>query len=240
VPSGVVDIGWFGNMQRSLCRILSLSERPAAANVTGFYFGLFAGTRAPTGPTMLDYWERSAGQLPRIDRYPIVLLEAFAAADHGSVVGYERSGNRLRPRLVQARNEAAEGWGLPSLHSSTQRFAEVFSGICARNQVPIRDFQLIIAQGFHRFCFHPTRREAEVWGSFPLTDRQIDVIQGQVVPRWNTAQTVAALLDFRRRPTGWWPEGTLASGGSPFLALFLLLRRLRWWLNDHGFHGFHR
>jgi len=38
---------------------------------------------------------------------------------------------------------------------------------------------------------------------------------------------LAALLDYRKRPDGWWMEGTLAARPSLFLWLFVRLREVR-------------
>ena len=57
-PSALVDMGWNGNLQRSLGRALQLAGQTQAARLTGLYFGLYHTAIVPEGHTMLDYWSQ--------------------------------------------------------------------------------------------------------------------------------------------------------------------------------------
>ena len=234
IPTGFVDIGWAGTVQRNTSRILSLGGHDAAARLAGLYFGLWPGTRESASNFMLDYWHRPVGRLPRLERLHITLLEAFSAGEHGSVTGYESTDGRVRPVLTEPDNASVLNWGLPLLHSSIVRFAEEFAAHCPRHELPSLDFQAVTTHGLLRFMFHPTASEAAVWGRFPLTDRLIDTVRGEMVTRWNTKELLAALADYRKRPSSWWAEGSLAVRPHPALRAFLLLRRLKWRLADCG------
>lgn len=227
VPFGLVDIGWGGNLQRSLGRSLSLAGHPEAARLTGFYFGLRPRTPVPEGQVMLDYSSQLAGPRPGWTPQSVSMFEMFAAADHGSVTGYAMRGEGVVPTLAEAENSAALAWGLRSLQSGICAFARGFLGIAGEARPPLAELQSVTQRIFELFYHRPERAEAEVWGAFPLKGQAIENIRGQVVPKWGTGQMLAALLDYRKRPDGWWMEGTLAARPSLGLWLFLKLRAAR-------------
>ncbi len=227
VSFGLVDIGWGGNLQRSLGRSLVLAGHPEAARLSGFYFGLRPHTLVPEGQVMLDYSSQLAGPRPGWTPQSVSMFEMFAAADHGSVTGYAMRGEDVVPTLAEEENSAALEWGLRSLQSAIASFARGFLRIAGEVRPPPAELQSVTQRIFELFYHRPERAEAEVWGAFPLKGQAIENIRGQVVPNWGAGRMLAALLDYRRRPDGWWMEGTLAARPSLFLWLFVRLREAR-------------
>jgi FMN phosphatase YigB (HAD superfamily) len=225
-PFALVDLGWAGNLQRSLSTSLSLAGYADAARLTGLYFGLRPGTIIPAGQVMLEYSgclaRRSTGWMLQSG----TMLEAFTSADHGSVSGYESRDGKVFPTLAEPENSAVLDWGLRSLQSAIDAFARNFLAASGGSR-PLPEAMRAVTHGlFERFYRQPQPKEAAVWGAFPLRGQAIENIRGQLVPHWSTRQVIQAILDYRRRPHGWWMEGTLAE--RPSLALWLFLK-LRGW-----------
>jgi predicted HAD superfamily hydrolase len=226
-PFALVDMGWNGNLQRCLGRSLWLAGHPDKARLTGFYFGLRRAASVPEGHTMLDYWSQLEEAGHDLESQNISMFEMVTAADHGSTTHYEAAGTVVVPRLAAPRNSEALAWGLAELQSAILAFGARFLDFAGQTRPALAEFQRVTRRLFELFYFQPAREEAEVWGQFPLRGQPIENIRGRVVPDWGAGQTLAALLDYRKRPSGWWPEGTLAAKPSLFLWLFLKLRRLR-------------
>ncbi len=227
VRFALVDMGWNGNLQRCLGRAIGLGGHPDKAGLTGFYFGLTRAASVPEGHTMLDYWRQLPEAGHELGFQNISMFEMITAADHGSTTGYEAEGEGVRPLLAMPRNTAVLAWGLAELQTSILAFGARFVALAEKVRPSTADLQYVTRRLFELFYFRAVREEAEVWGRFPLTGQAIENIRGSVVPDLSTAQMVAALLDYRKRPDGWWPEGTLAVKPSFFLWLFLKLRRAR-------------
>ena len=226
-PFALVDMGWNGNLQRCLGRSLQLAGQADTACLTGFYFGLYGTASVPEGQAMLDYWSQLKEAGHGLESQNISLFEMITAADHGSTTGYEAAGEVVRPRLAEPRNAEVLAWGLAELQSSALAFSARYLDLAGQTSSSPADFQPVTRRLYELFQFQPARGEAEVWGRFPLQGQPIENIRGRVVPDWNVVQLVAALLDYRKRPDGWWMEGTLAAKPSVFLWLFLKLRRWR-------------
>ena len=140
-PWAMVDIGWHGNLQRSLGRVLALGG--SARAVTGFYFGLVPGAAVPAGDTAIGYWNQVPARGHGVRRLNHALWEIFLSADHGSVLGYREAGGRFVAELREARNERALGWGLATLQAAVLKFVEVLeeaeragSGLRAGSNAP--------------------------------------------------------------------------------------------------------
>lgn len=226
-PFALVDMGWNGNLQRCLGRSLRLAGHPDKARLTGFYFGLRREATVPEGHTMLDYWSQLDEPGHDLESQNISMFEMITAADHGSTTHYEAAGAAVVPRLTAPQNSEVLAWGLAELQSSVLAFGARFFDLAGQTRPLPADFQQVTRRLYERFYFQPAREEAEVWGRFPLRGQPIENMHGRVVPDWGTAQMLAALVDYRKRPSGWWAEGTLAAKPSLLLGLFLKLRRLR-------------
>ena len=229
VPFALVDMGWNGNLQRCLGQSLLLAGQADKARLTGFYFGLYRTASVPEGHTMLDYWSQLKEAGHELESQNISMFEMLTAADHGSTTGYEVAGKVIQPRLTAPQNSEVLAWGLAEFQSSIQAFGARFLDLASQSRPALAEFHYVTRRLFELFYFQPTREEAEVWGRFPLRGQPIENIRGRVVPDWGAAQMLAALRDYRKRPDGWWMEGTLAAKPSVFLWLFLKLRGLRAW-----------
>ena len=118
----------------------------------------------------VDVWffdaERNLGVRP----FPgfTALLETIGAADHGSVVGYERAADGgVRPVLAEGHSDRMRAWGLPTVHASIRTFTEklLLDPVALEEAFDVREAVLKVLRLFWR---QPSRPEALAWGSFPL------------------------------------------------------------------------
>ncbi len=230
VPFALVDMGWNGNLQRSLGRTLQIAGHTNTARLTGLYFGLYHTAIVPEGHTMLDYWSQLQEQGHVLEAQNTAMFEMMTAADHGSTTRYEDCGKAVVPRLAAPSNAEALAWGLAELHAAILAFGVRFLDVAGQTRPALDEFQYVTRRVFELFYFQPAREEAEVWGRFPLQGQPIENMRGRVVPDWGAGEMLAALLDYRKRPDGWWMEGTQVVKPSLWLWLFLNLRRWHAWL----------
>lgn len=228
VPFAVVDVGWRGNLLRSLSRVVALAGRPTPHPLTGLYFGLASDVSSTaTDVTLLGYWNKHAPEDQPIEQENVVLLELFASATHGSVIGYAENGSRMVPVLDRPHHDAALQWGLTALQQGALEFARRFAAEVRLEAVATGDFHRTVWKAYREFYDRPTAEEARVWCRLPFSDQQIETKWEILAPEWNRRELLAALLDHRLRPAGWWPEAALARQPSWLLAAFLALRKAR-------------
>lgn len=166
VPWGMVDIGWRGNMQRSLEALLLLAGRPTS--VRGFYFGLIEP--APTG--FFSFWEETYGG--GFPRERARLMEIFTAGTEGSTIGYAQDAEKFHPVLNRPRNTEAIEWGLEAFQRNVVEFVDMASEFLERKAIPPRDLGRITAEMFLAFCESPSRDEAWSLGRFPHAADQLE------------------------------------------------------------------
>lgn len=226
LPWAMVDIGWFGRLQRSLAAVLSLCGHPRAGQLTGFYFGLKGEERFSPEQRLFAYWNQWP-DLAEVLHWPTAaLFEMFTAADHGSVTGYAESGGRMVPVLQEPANVEAVRWGLPLLQESVLAFVSRGLDGADRGLGSAVEYLRVTGDLFLHFYGRPTREEAAAWGSFRMSDEQVEEHFRQMIPEWNGRQILAAVFDPGRR-WYWWPEGHAALNPNLALRFFVWLKRAK-------------
>ncbi|MFA6544038.1 MAG: hypothetical protein WCS99_06410 [Limisphaerales bacterium] len=219
-PWAMVDIGWHGNLQRSLARLLALGGAPQP--VTGFYFGLVPGASVPAGDTAAGYWNQLPARGHGVRRMNHALWEIFLSADHGAVLGYREESERFVPELREARNERALGWGLATLQAAVLKFTKCWLEAAPRPPCAPVDWLAIAREVYMEFYRRPTRAEAVVWGGIPFSDGQVEQDFHCLTPPLDGPPWRGICQ--RHRPLYWWAEGALAQQACWPLRLYLALR----------------
>jgi len=98
---GLVDIGWHGSLQESICRLLSIFQHNATVN--GFYLGTFAAARARVNAGAKQHAYVCEMGEPRehlaIIQASVEVFEWIFCAPHGSVIGFQRTDKGIEPIL---------------------------------------------------------------------------------------------------------------------------------------------
>jgi hypothetical protein len=227
-PWAMVDIGWHGNLQRSLARVLAAGG--ASRPLTGFYFGLVPGAAALPDDTMLGYWNQLPARGHGVRRLNHALWEIFLSADHGAVLGYCEEAGRFGPELREARNERALAWGVATLQAAVLKFAECWLEVAPRPSGATADWLAVAREVYLEFYRRPTRDEVAVWGRIPFSDGQVEQEFHCLTPPLGGPAWRGILP--RCRPLYWWAEGALAQQACWPLRLYLALRDAKRRLTD--------
>jgi hypothetical protein len=227
-PWAMVDIGWHGNLQRSLSRLLAAGG--AAQPLTGFYFGLVPNAAGPAGDTLLGYWNQLPARGHGVRRLNHALWEIFLSADHGAVLGYRAEAGRIVPELCEVRNERALAWGLGTLQAAVLQFTECWLEVATQPPCAPVDWLAVARAVYLEFFQRPAREEAAVWGAVPFSVGQVEREFHTLTPA--LAGPLWQAIPPGRRPLYWWPEGALAQQACWPLRLFLALRDAKRLLTD--------
>lgn len=212
-PIGIVDIGWKGRLQRSLCRAAETLEPDFANRLHGFYIDL---DRRPADAGSLATFSA----LCPTDRFSWAsrgpLFEIFCAAHHGTVKRYRRAGGTVVPVLASESNPEAEEWGLTVQQDAVVAFArEAVHGLGLARLDPllhVEPMAYAALEVVRTFVGRPSRAEAEAFGQFTHSyDEQ-----------HSTVEQMAGRVDFRPhallkrlgpayrwRRISHWPEGSV-------------------------------
>lgn len=160
----LVDVGWHGNMQRSLEKILRLEGHDQ--KTLGFYFGLL-GDHAD-GRARLAFWNELTGRSYSSKR--VTLIEIFTAGTEGPTLGYKCDGKWI-PELG-CPNAAGKEWGTHWLQDRVCRFTRLFAQSVRRGEIDTVAMENLCIELFREICQRPTRAEALTFGSFPHSTDQ--------------------------------------------------------------------
>ena len=203
----LVDIGWRGTLQRGLGRILAESGFDPPV---GFYFGLRDSPSSPNQGTMHAFYVD--GRDRRVGRFPddiIPMMEVFCRADHGLVMGFQRSDDgHVVPRCHDDSVEHLLSWGVEHVNRAILSVADSLTGMTL--EMAEHDGGRLISTLLKAFWSHPSPDEAEIWGSFPYTTDQTASYRLPLARRPTHREMLGSLIKRRRfRPHGnAWVAGT--------------------------------
>ncbi|CAD6553239.1 hypothetical protein LMG28727_05508 [Paraburkholderia kirstenboschensis] len=232
---GVVDIGWRGNLQRSLAKVACSRDASFTRRLSGFYFGLYY--RPENCGSLDDYLSESVAEPIR----PFVrgpLFEALCAADHGTTTGYRRAGDgSVFPELLTQDNPQALAWGLKIQHDVINAYIDDVLVVLTTAGIDILDCLDGLAQGAaivtKLVIGSPSRSEASALGSFPHASDQLHSVFGEVAPplSLNAREWISRRGAGNGEPLiSEWPEGSVVRAAPPLGATMMLhsLNVARW------------
>ena len=227
---GMVDIGWAGNLQKSLARLLGRAEGVREKRFWSFYFGLTAPSAEAVEFPRMSYWNELEAGGADIAGLNQAMFEIFTAADHGTVTGYKFFGSQIEPILAERINQPAVDWGLEAFQGGIEECASRLVEALGQERLDSVEYRDFAKNLFTSFYASPLKEEADLLGSFPFSDQQVESRFDRMTPEWGGWDTVAGLVDYRRRPIGWWPEGMFARRFSVSIGSYLALRNAwrRW------------
>jgi FMN phosphatase YigB (HAD superfamily) len=173
---GLVDVGWFGKLQDALRRLLATEGK---GPTRGFYFGL-RNTPLPHGPDQREaYFFDARFRVGFTQILPgnclTFLLEAFCAADHGTVVGFKEEDGKVHPIIQEERNTPLLDWGLLLMRRTVNAFVENLFLDASLINIEA-DVRPAIGEVLKAFWLQPAFLEAMAFADFPL-EFGLDVYQ---------------------------------------------------------------
>jgi hypothetical protein len=203
---GLVDLGWGGNLQSHLDRILAPSAVPV-----GFYFHL-------TRKNHLTSAGRALGWLSRFPfrgwdaRAAFAALEMFCSAAHGMTTGYTSTAAGWQPVLADQPTGGPEERLAKTQHRAVQACVSEWIQLQVSElpQEELKTLQEVIMKNFKQFILRPSPVEAAQYGPTEFTSRQ----EGGVSDVYGPALTIEeAWKSFFRgfsRREACWPAGMIA------------------------------
>lgn len=169
----LVDIGWGGNSQNFMGKILKLHGAPLPK---GFYFALKSKEQGETHGIKEGYLvDRiiNVGYANLLNNIQS-LMESFCTADHGSVEDYELNEDKVYPILSTKRNDRVVEWELNIIQDTVCKFTE---GLFIEEHYidPFVHLRPLVAKIIETFARNPTKEEAIVWGSFQLEENAFEI-----------------------------------------------------------------
>ncbi len=216
--AGIVDVGWRGRTTRALAGALARAEMSAPGRF--FFFGLGDDAHRVVGDGLVSrldayYYDQAAGH-GFVDHPPnlTACIEMFCAADHGTVTGYDRTGDGVEATQAEPPTAVLE-WGLPLVRASIAAFAdalELDEELVDREA----DVRAALRDVLELFWEQPTPDEVMAWGAFPADVDQAHSRTVRIAQPVRLAEVVRAARAGRLqlRPTFSWPAGTAEASGA--------------------------
>lgn len=152
---GIIDVGWHGSIQNGLQRIIDFEQLPIT--LSGYYLGTWAPAARLTrdGQRLRGYvcQDGVPAHTEMLCRLGTEVLEFLHLASHGSVIGFERRADGIKPVLGPNDSDAAKIEAAAELHEGALQFM---------------DDVLEVSRDFPALTFSPT------WAFAPIA-RVIDV-----------------------------------------------------------------
>lgn len=225
-PFGIVDIGWNGRLQRSLGRILHAGGCYPSGGTDGFYFCLSRRTR--TFPIdRLDAFFCDGELLSHRKRdklCPPVLIELFAAADHGGVKGYMHDGSRYVPEFRGLVQEGRNEWPVLIQQGGAVEFVRQLTSVLGQGEYRANECEFVAEAALSSFVECPSLDEAKVYGGQHSEEDQGGGGALELAPPLHLRDALRYLLTGELVHHCVWIEGSRRRGNS--LVHVVLSRRI--------------
>ena len=174
VPYALVDSGWIGTMQESLCHLLESAGYRGRAE--GYYFGLYSLPAAADRTGFHGFYFEPERGIRRKAHFSNCLFECVFTAPHGMTLGYENRDGRWKPRLapVSSDQEKRVRRQLWFLGLYAEAAAGAYGDSLRREAGRLRLESLLTA-----FMSKPSLEESACYGSFSFSD---DVTEDRMQP----------------------------------------------------------
>jgi predicted HAD superfamily hydrolase len=223
----LVDMGWLGNLQESLKKILS-SEEVYNDVISGFYFGLFKNTSRLKNDKIAYFFSPTFRQEYLIWGGAFVnILEIFTSADHGMTLEYKLDGNSQSiPRLKSHNHNFVKDGSLQLLRSGIYDFVERLS-LTVLNDFDSDAYRLVTLDIIKSFYSHPSLAQARVLGDYLFSSDQSETVLHKFAPSLTFVDACRYLLYFKSRKrykiTFWIHGSRVRSNFSVRFFLFFML-----------------
>lgn len=223
---GVVDIGWRGMLQRSLCQMLEGAKMYPEEGMATFYVALMNECQSFDKESRYAYFDKS--EFKEISNFH--LFEIFSSADHGTCLGYEENaGNGVAPVLKETRNTSMIEWGIDLQQEGITSFVSSFISELSKEGKPaIPEMKDAVMNILRTFSRKPSREEAEAYGSVEFCDDQEERSVFRTAARISGSDALRyPFAHDTSRKYGLWPEGTFRISFGAMFPFYALLLRLR-------------
>ncbi|WP_370821912.1 HAD-IA family hydrolase [Acidaminococcus massiliensis] len=173
----IVDIGWFGNMQRALNKVIDKAKIPA--KVQGFYLGLNPFEKVLGDDAAHGFlFDRDYNvNLFRKERMFNSLFEILFTANHGTTLGYKEQDSKITPVLDCWEYEKVELQSDYKKIDATQKGAlEFIKDITSAISFDLINTPQISFMNWICLGFYPDQKCANRFGALHMLDDEISCI----------------------------------------------------------------
>jgi hypothetical protein len=213
--STIVDIGWSGRLQRSLCKTAQTIYPKFNDHLSGLYFGLQSRPASEDAGDVAAFTDSPEARDLKAETRP-TMFEMFCAASHGTVTGYRAETEGVVPVLKTPGNPEAEAWGLDIQQEAVVEFTQnatralALAGIDNTERVSQMTFP--ISRAVRSFLRSPTKEESIVFGDFAHAESSLHTEFARVAP--DIKINVQECLKWMRNRNGdplisFWPEASI-------------------------------
>jgi hypothetical protein len=230
-PCALVDAGWGGRTAPAFDHLLRQVDAPPVEHLLMGIRGS-ADDLARRGSSRLFPWLFDEQLHPAsVSRLPSshTLIEMLCAGTVGRTLVYDMIGGRSEPVLAAPSNEPVVEWGLPAVHQTAVRVAELVAPHLSEESSRV-DTSDAVMSVLRAFWVHPTKAEAEAWGSFPW-EEEIWPPYAPLAQRLTTLGIIKRLLrgDRQIRRVNSWRAGSAIASSQPWQTLL----KVRGWQLDN-------
>ncbi len=224
----MVDIGWGGNLQNSLSRILSTINGTSKRSVRGYYWGLRTKTPYHPHDKQTAFAEELTDRWKAILFYHTGLYEMFASADHGSTIGYDKSADAWVPVLRGTDSSEASNWGVQYVHEAAVAFSRHFLRHW-KWELPLNHYTALVMPVLEQFFHDPDVREVACFEAKDMYECQTEAARLSLAPGGARGRAIAFNWLIGRPLTlhGVWLHGVIAKQPFYVKALFKIFVPLR-------------
>jgi FMN phosphatase YigB (HAD superfamily) len=176
--TGMVEIGWAGRTRTSFERIIGGEQ---SKNLHWFYFGLLPNLRLHDPERISTFLHGPDLTYKSINGLPII-IESFCFAPHGSVVGFERRGEKIVALFNNVGEEELDKWGRSKYFVILDRFCDLLP-LDMMQSIKFYNLRNPAYNLLKSFVESPSRQDAEVWGSIPFIHDQFGKTSTILAPK---------------------------------------------------------
>lgn len=180
----IVDLGWHGNLQRSLRKILDI-EKYANFTIHGFYYKLIEDHTYPKDKTY-PYEQKF------LYNATVPILEIFAYATHNSATSLRDEHNYIVPILSNGNTDILNTWGIEYWHKSIEKFSLLMSSHDLK-YLNTKKLSLISIDTFNSFYISPKKKFLELLSIFPYEYDQSGKSKEYIVQKLNFSHLLTLL-----------------------------------------------
>ena len=199
---GLVDIGWRGNQQLTLNKILSMQRSGPSKGITGFYLGLTESVHKIEGDTLLAFLFDLSTRTQRINLRINHLFEAFASGLDGRVINYRRDNGKFYPVMADV-NQKLIHWGVGTQREGILKFTKELIKHCQPEMIAKENCIFGIDRVLNRFINSPSLTEAQVYGQFPMDGEMTESNIQEIAPVISRSQFWRSCFDLKNFRSYW-------------------------------------
>jgi hypothetical protein len=218
----IVDLGWHGNLQKSLRKILDIAYKNNSYQIYGFYLKLLEDKTSPKDKSYIFLTRQT-----KLNMVPII--EFFASADHNSAVGMQIKNNFAKPLFAEIPLNHLIAWGIKDWHKSILECSTILSesDFTYKHMDTLGDISIDI---FYTFYDKPKKNYLKILSRYPVSYDQSGEKIGQIVKKQDFHYLLSILkIKKNYRYSIWADAGFYIS--NPFYKLLLyplhLLKKYR-------------